>query len=143
MAGIVIFWGCVFAVLAITELSTMQLVSIWFAAGALVSMVLAALGFPIMVQAVVFIAVSALLLAVTRPILKKLLHKTPIPTNSELDIGKTALVVENIDNTKMTGRVTLNGVDWAARSTGDEVISEGETVIVDKIDGAKVFVSVE
>ena len=139
----ILFWLLIFVALAVTELATMQLVSIWFAAGALGALVMSAVGFSLWVQAIVFVVISAILLIFTRPILQKLLHKTPIPTNSELDIGKSALVVENIDNIKLTGRVNLNGVDWTARSSSNEVIREGETVVVDKIDGSKVFVSVE
>ena len=143
MTGEVIFWLIAFIILIIVEFASLQLMSIWFAAGALVAMILAACGFPIVTQTIVFVTVSAVLLAFTRTFLKKFLHKVPVPTNSELDLGKTALVIESIDNLKMTGRVSLNGVDWSARSTANDIIDEGKTVIVDKIDGAKLYVSVE
>ena len=143
MTGEVIFWLVAFIVLVIVEFASLQLLSIWFAAGAFVTMILAALKVPFAIQAIVFIAVSAILLAGTRPFLGKFLHKTPVPTNAELDVGKTALVIENIDNNKLTGRVNLNGVDWTARSTDNNEIEIGKTVVIDKIDGSKLYVSVE
>ncbi|MEG0615062.1 MAG: NfeD family protein [Oscillospiraceae bacterium] len=138
--GEVILWLVVFIVLAITELATLQLVSIWFSAAGFVSMILAACGVPFWVQILVFIVVAGILLLVTRPFVAKHLIKKSVPTNSELDVGKEALVIEDIDNKKLKGRVTLNGVDWTARTTDESNIIKGETVIVDSIDGSKLLV---
>lgn len=146
MTGIsneVIFWLAAFVVLVIAELATMQLVSIWFAAGALAAALIAAIPMPIYIQIAVFVGISTLLLIFTRPILKKLFSKPPVPTNAEIDIGKKALVIESIDNLKMTGRVRLNEVDWMAVSSGGQAIPAGETVVVDKIEGAKLYVSTQ
>ena len=142
MTGEVIFWLIAFVVLVVVEFASLQLLSIWFAAGAFVAMLFAAFDFPLWIQTIVFILVSSALLACTRPFLKKFLHKPPVPTNSELDVGKTAFVIESIDNLKMTGRVNINGVDWTARSTNSNFIEQGETVIIDRVDGAKLFVSI-
>ncbi len=141
-SGEVIFWLAAFVIFVIAELATMQLVSIWFAAGAIAAAVIAALPMPLFIQISVFAGVSLLLLIFTRPVLKKLFSRPPVPTNTEMDIGKKALVIENIDNLKMTGRVRLNEVDWMALSSGGEIIPAGETVVVDKIEGAKLYVSV-
>lgn len=143
MPNLVVFWLIIFVVLVIVEFSTMQLFSIWFAVGALAALLAGTLGLSPLGQIIVFILASAVLLAFTRPILQKVLRKAPIPTNSELDVGKNALVIESINNEKLTGRVNLNGVEWSARSSGEEVIPTGQTVVVDKIDGAKLFVSSE
>lgn len=141
MTGEVILWLSAFVVLVIVEFATMQFVSMWFAGGAFVSLILAACGIAFWLQALVFVLVSGILLIFTRPIVKKLMLKGIVPTNGELDIGKTALVIEEINNTKSIGRVNLSGVDWSARSSNGEDISEGSTVKVDKIDGTKLYVS--
>lgn len=141
MTGEVIFWLVALVVMIIAEFATMQLTCIWFAAGAFVSLILAAIGAPIWLQIVVFVVVSTLLLALTRPILRKMFDKNYVPTNTELDIGSTALVIEAIDNEKLCGRVTLKGVDWSAQSSSNNLIGKGTTVRVDKIDGSKLFVS--
>lgn len=136
----VIFWLIVFAVALILEASTFALVSIWFAAGALGAAVAAELGAAFIVQLIVFAAVAGILLCFTRPLLKKLFPNKFIPTNSELDIGKTAVVIETINGSSGTGRVRLSGIDWAAVSADGSCISEGESVIIKEIRSSRVVV---
>ncbi|MGN0654017.1 MAG: NfeD family protein [Oscillospiraceae bacterium] len=135
-----IFWVIALVVFVIAEVATMQLVSIWFAAGSFASLICAAFGAPVWVQFVVFLAVSAVLVICTRPFVKKF-QKNIVPTNAELDVGKTCIVTEAIDNSTNSGRVNLNGVFWAARSESGDTIPEGTTVTVKKIDGTKLIVS--
>lgn len=133
-------WLIAFIVFAAVELATsMALVSIWFAVGSLVALVLSAINVPLWIQLVAFIIVSAILLVCTRPIAKKL-AKNNVGTNLELNIGKTAEVIEDIDNTKAVGRVRLDGVYWSAISQTGEVIQKGSHVTVTKIEGSKLYV---
>lgn len=136
-----VFWLVILVAGIIVEVSTLTLVSIWFAVGALAAGIAALLGAPVSVQAAVFLLVSVLLLAYTRPLLKKLMGNGYIPTNGELDIGKAAVVIETIDGAAGTGRVRFDGVDWGARTEDGSVIKEGATVII-KAKGAA-FVTVE
>ncbi len=136
-----ILWGIVFAVMVIAELATFQLVSIWFAAGAAAAFIAAMCGFGMGFQLFMFIVVSVLLLSVTRPILKKFTANNIQPTNTELDIGKTATVIEDINNVSCTGRARLNGVDWNAVSSDDTVIKAGSVVKINDIKGTKLYVS--
>lgn len=136
-----IIWGIVFAVMVIVELTTFQLISIWFAAGALVSFITAVCGAGTGVQLLVFTVVSILLLLLTRPLLKKFTVGKIQPTNMELDVGKTAVVIEDVNNALDTGRAKLNGVDWKAVSRDGSVIPEGSIVKIDDIRGTKLYVS--
>ncbi|MCM1480178.1 MAG: NfeD family protein, partial [Muribaculaceae bacterium] len=76
----------------------------------------------------------------TRPLLKKRFPGKFIPTNSELEIGKTAVVIENIDNAAGKGRVRVGGVDWSAASQSGKKIPEGEIVTVKEVRSAKLIV---
>lgn len=143
MESSVIFWVIAFVILSLVEFATMQLVSIWFAAGSLVALLLALLKCPLWAQGVGFFVTAIILLILTRPILKKIMVKKPVPTNVDLDIGKTAVVTEEINNEKLTGRVSLDGVYWTARSVNNEIIPENETVVVRSIDGTKFYVEKE
>lgn len=136
----VIVWLIVFAVAMIVEAGTTALVSVWFAAGALGAMIAAEMGASVIVQLVVFALLAGLLLIFTRPILKKLFPHRFIPTNSELDIGKTAVVIETINSVNGEGRVRLAGIDWAAVSADGSCISEGESVIIKEIRSSRVVV---
>ncbi len=135
-----IVWGIIFAIMVIVELSSMQLVSIWFAAGAVAAFVAALLDATLWVQLVLFVAVSIILLIATRPLLKKFRVDKTHPTNMELDIGKTAVVIEEINNSTDKGRARLNGVDWKAVSSDNEIIPKDSIVKVKDIKGAKLFV---
>ena len=137
----ILFWGIAFIALAVIELLTYQFISIWFSLASLAPLLCAVFGIHDRAkQAIIFLIVSALLIIATKPFVKKLKANRVVPTNAELDIGKTALVIERINNTASTGRVRLNGVDWAARSVDGSIISSGINVTVEKIDGAKLIV---
>ena len=138
-----IVWGVVFAVAVIAELATLQLVTIWFAAGALGAFVASSAGAGTMVQCIVFVAVSTLLLLVTRPILRKLRVQRIIPTNADAEVGKLAVVTEEINDEQDTGRVRIGGVNWRARTGSDEILAEGASVRVTRIEGTTAFVTAD
>ena len=137
----VIVWTIVLIAALIVEGASFALVAIWFAAGALGALIAAGLGAPFIVQLIVFIAMAVIMLIFTRPLLKKLFPNKFIPTNSELEIGKKAVVIEAIDNATGKGRVRLSGVNWAAVSENGEDIPVDEIVVVKEIRSAKVVVA--
>lgn len=132
-------WAALFVVFVIAELGTFQLVSIWLALGALAAMFMSIFKAPFWSQVLIFAVASIILLVATRPIVKKML-KDVKPTNAELDIGKMATVVEEIDNRHSKGRVCLNGVYWAARSYDNKIIPADSIVKVMEIEGSKLIV---
>ncbi len=136
-----LFWGILFAVLVIVELCTFHLVSIWMAIGSLVAMIAAMNDASVLVQCIIFVVTSAILFVITLPLIKKYANTKQTATNSELNIGKYAIVIEEINSVNGTGRVTLEGVDWSAVS--DTVIAKGTTVVIKAIDGAKLKVSLK
>lgn len=141
MFGHLILWGIVFAVMVVAELATMQLVSIWFAAGALSSFIAALCKLGMGMQMFIFVVVSMILLTVTRPLLKKITVFKTQPTNMDLDVGKTAVIIESVNNSSDLGRARLNGVDWKAVSSDGSVIPEGSIVTIDEIRGTKLYVT--
>lgn len=135
-----IIWGIVFAVMVVAELVTFQLVSIWFAAGAAAAFITALFDVNLWIQLIVFVAVSLILLIATRPLLKKFKADKTVPTNTELDVGRTAVVIEDIDNSRETGRAKIDGIDWKAISADDTIIKKGSIVKIIQIKGSKLFV---
>ena len=123
-----ILWIIVMVAAVLVEVASFALLSIWFAVGALAAVIAALLGAGTGVQIGVFLGVSLILLAATRPLLKKFMPKKYIPTNGELDLGKTAVVIEKIDGMAGTGRVRLEGVDWGAGSADGSIIESGVSV---------------
>ena len=140
MFGSPIFlWLALFVVFLIVEAGTVELVSIWFALGALAALVSCALGAEMWLQITVFLVVSLVLLAL---LWKRVRSKlTTTKTNVDSVIGAEGYVTEAIDNLSYTGRVKLGGITWAARSTSGAGIPVGTLVKVERIEGVKVFVS--
>lgn len=135
-----IFWAVVFIILVVIEAITTQLISIWFALASLVSLILSFFFEPT-VQWIAFIVVSIVTLIATKPVANKILSKPLQHTNYELNVGKNAIVIETIDNTTNTGRVTLNGVDWTAVSEDGSIIDQRSEVVVKRVSGSKLIVS--
>ena len=135
-----IFWLAAFIVFAIGEAVTVGLVSVWFAVGALAALFATALGVGLWLQITVFLGVSALALALFKPLSSKFLKPRVSATNADRVIGSAALVTETIDNTQAKGQVKVNGQVWSARSAQDIVIPAGTDVKVLRIEGVKVIV---
>ncbi len=138
--AMLIVWGTVMVVTIVAEIATTQMISIWFSCASLVSLVLACFNAPRWAQFCVFVAMTALLLILTRPIVKKL-KKQYVRTNADMNIGKTAIVTETIHNELSQGRATIGGVSWKAVSADGNVIEKDETVTIQDIEGAKLIVS--
>ncbi len=140
-AHMYIIWAAMIAVFAIIEAATAQLVSIWFVIGAIAALAASLFNAPLLIQIIIFIAITILALVITRPLVKKYIYPKKEYTNADRVIGKIAVTVEEIDNIHSTGQVKIDGKIWSARSTDDSVISAGTQVIVDKIAGVRLFVS--
>lgn len=140
MQTMTIVWLALAVVMAVVEAITVQLVSIWFVAGAVAACITSLITDNIIIQAIVFIVVTAVALIVTRPIVKRMKEKKPEPTNADRYIGKTAVVVQPIDNEKAQGLVLVDNQKWTARSADGAPIPEGTKVTVAAIEGVKLIV---
>ena len=138
MAGIV--WIAILIVMVVIEIITLGLTTIWFAGGALVAFIASLLGAGIPVQIVLFVVVSLLLLAGTRPYAVKYFNKDRTRTNADSLIGAVGVVLEDIDNLKAAGMVQVNGQEWTARTEDGGRIAKGKEVLVEKISGVKLIV---
>ncbi|MDR2525231.1 MAG: NfeD family protein [Oscillospiraceae bacterium] len=136
-----IIWAVLLVGALILEGVSMQLFSVWFALGALAALIAALLEAETWLQIALFVVVTAASLAATRPLVRKL-RKDVQPTNADRAIGKSALVVEEIDNRKATGQIKLEGMVWTARNlAGNDRIAEGQMVEIKEIQGVKVMVT--
>ncbi len=140
MGRMEIMWLAACIIFFAVEAATPALVSIWFGFGALASLIVTALGGQLWLQIAVFLAVSGVALVATRPLAKKYLDKKHEATNSDMVIGKTAVVTEEIDNLAAKGAVNCMGKEWSARTEAQQKIPEGTEVTVLKIEGVKLIV---
>ena len=134
------FWVLAAIALAIGEGLTVGLTFIWFAVGALGALLIAFLGGPLWLQLVAFLLLSAVALALVRPVAGQFFQPKRSPTNADRVIGKTGQVIQEINNAAGQGQAVVLGQTWSARSQMDVVIPVGASVKVLRIEGVKVFV---
>ena len=99
-----------------------------------------AAGAGLLIQLVLFLAVSAAALAATRPLVKKLSAGRAVPTNADRVLGRTARVTETIDNDSASGAVYVDGKTWTARSADGSVLPAGSRVEIRRMEGVKLIV---
>lgn len=137
----VMIWLGILIAAIIIEVITLGLTTIWFAGGALVAVIAAAFGAPLIIQIILFILVSLLLLIFTRPIAVKYFNKDRVRTNVESLVGRQAIVISEIDNLQGIGQVTVSGQEWSAKSAEDPVsLPVGAVVDIVAISGVKLVV---
>ena len=135
-----IIWFVAFLLLLIIEIATINLVTIWFAFGAIAVMITTMFTDSVIVQVAVFLVVSIISLILTKPVMKAF-RKTDIePTNSDRVIGKSGEVIKKISNNEY-GEVKVFGNVWTA--TSKQNLSVGDKVKVISIEGVKLIVEKE
>lgn len=133
-----IYWIILFVVLLFIELATVNLVSIWFAIGALAAFLVSFITDSVLLELLTFVVVSIVSLIVTLPLVKKFKNREKVvPTNLDRVIGKSATVTKDILPDKF-GEVKVYGSTWTAAS--DEEFHVGDKVVVEKMDGVKLIV---
>ncbi|MCI6676694.1 MAG: NfeD family protein [Clostridiales bacterium] len=136
-----IYWLIIFIVLVAFEIATLQLVSIWFAVGAVGGLIVSLLGGSLEIQLCVFLAISLVLLLAVKPLADKLLKRHVTKTNVDSLIGQKAKVTSIIDNQNGFGSAVVKGQEWTAVSADDNVvIPPGKMVVILRISGVKLIV---
>ena len=134
------FWLVIILLLSFVEVATVNLVTVWFIASALVSLLLAFLNVNFIVQFAVFVILGIILLLTTRNYLVGLLNKNKQITNLDRVVGMEGVVTEKITKHN-PGEVKVDGKKWTA--VASKTISEGKVVRIKEIEGVKLIVEEE
>lgn len=127
-------WLILTIVFIVVELSTVSVISIWFAVGSFAAMLTSLIpNSALWVQFLVFFLTSALTLILARQFFLKKLKKEPVPTNLDLLIGKTAVIDDD-------SRTEIDGLIWSVQEVNGEKLSSGDKVEVLSIQGVKLIV---
>ena len=134
-------WLGVFVLSIIIEATTAELVSIFFAAGSVIALIISFIpGVEWWVQLIVFVVISAVALLGLRPLANRLLKKEKRNTNVDEMIGRKGVMIKGCDELNY-GEIKVNGVIWTAVSEDSrEPILEGEVVEIVAIQGNKLIV---
>lgn len=129
-------WLIITVVLAIIEMSTINLVSVWYIISSIFSMIISLATDNISIQITVFILGGTILLILTKDITKKILPKKT-KTNIDRIIGMKGVVTKEITK-KIPGEVKVDGKYWTA--VAEEKISIDSIVEILEINSTKLIV---
>lgn len=136
-----LIWLGLFILLLVIEIITVGLTTIWFAVGALAALAANVMGADLIIQIIIFLAVSVVLLIFTRPWAEKHLNRKRVRTNYEREIGKVIRITEKVDNLNQTGKSVVDGQEWTVRSKNDsEIFEAGALARVAAVSGVKLIV---
>ena len=134
-------WLIALIVFCVVEAATVGLVSIWFAVGALLALLVSFAAESIWVQFAVFLAVSFVCLLAVRPLARRYLPARKHATNADRVIGAEGVVTEPIDNLKAKGQIKVQGSVWTARTETGTPVPRDAMVRVLRIEGVKLIVA--
>lgn len=140
----VLFWLIIILVCIYTEIHTNAFITIFIGAGAIIPFFLALASVPFAVQAVIWLIISAVLIAALRPAALHRFHHRGIldlaaPSVSTMT-NQTGFVEDAVGDQGHPGRVKIRGESWKAVTEASEVIPDGTQVVVKKTYGTTLWV---
>jgi membrane protein implicated in regulation of membrane protease activity len=134
-------WLALSIALGVAEMFSLDLILAMLAAGAVIGMVAALIGLPVVAQVLLALAASVAALALVRPAFVKRLHAGPdLALGHGKLVGTRCLVTEEITGLA-AGRIKAGGETWTALPYDENLrIAPGETVEILQIKGATAYV---
>lgn len=130
-------WLAVVILLAIVEIISINLTTIWFVISGVLALFLSFIVDNFLIQFAVFVIIGIILLITTKPYLERVLKSKSVKTNLDRVEGMTGIVTEEITK-KSFGEVKVDGKLWTAYA--DKKIKVNTMVKILKIDGVKLKV---
>lgn len=136
-----IIWLALFVAMLAVEALGPTLVSVWFAFGALVALIVSFIPeVAWWVEVVIFVVISLATLLALRPVLRRYFKRNNYNTNIDSFTGKRGYVIEDITYLK-PGAVKIGDVSWTAIPVEkDQKILENEVIEVVAVNGNKLIV---
>lgn len=141
MDSILKIWIAVCIIAAVVDILTSGFLFVWFSIGAGAAIAVYFLGGSVITQALVFIIVSLICLAIGYPLAKKFIKKSVkrLPLMEEKYIGKEMIAEENLND---TSKAKVGGIYWTIKNVGHPIL-KGDKFIVTGIEGNKLLVRKE
>jgi len=133
-------WVVLTAIFIIGEIFTAGFFLFPFAIGAGLAAILTLVGSPPWAQWTGFIVLSAVMVIFSRRFAEKVTHEPPEKVGVDRLIGRTGIVLEDIDPLTDSGMVRIKKDEWRATSADEVKIEQGAPVRVVRVEGAHVVV---
>ncbi|MDV3427237.1 MAG: NfeD family protein [Bacillota bacterium] len=120
------------------DMVTSAFLFVWFSLGSIAAIIAYFLGAGILTQVMLFIIVSAVLLIVGYPLVKKTIKKTVPKTLKQEDsyIGREFLIDEDVIEKAI---MKVDGIYWTVKNDG-EAIKKGDKIKIIGLEGNKLVV---
>ena len=137
------FWLIASGIFFIAEIITTGFLVFWLGVAGLITMCVSFFTDNLMIQSSIFVILSAILILATKPFVNKFVNKkeTTKKTNAFSIIGKTAIVIKDIDSINGVGQIKVDGEIWSAEGIDGSNIEKGTKVEIKKIDGVRAIVT--
>lgn len=137
-----LIWLILCGIFLIIEIFTTSFLMFWPGIGAFFAFLTSLITDSQVIQIAVFTISSILMIIFMKPLIKKVFKDNDSTAmNSNSLIGKTGIVVKEINTLKGKGQVKVNGELWSAFTEDENVIiNEGEKVTVESISGVRLKV---
>ena len=134
-----VFWIVVALGALVIDITTSSFMFVWFAIGAVGAIISIGLNAPVLVQTIVFVAVSAVVMSIGYPIVKKTIKKTVkrTLTMEEGYVGKEFILTKDVDE---KANIKFQGIYWTVKNDG-EPLKKGDLVRVTGIEGNKLVIA--
>ena len=134
-------WLIAAGIFFVAEIITVGFLIFWLGIGALLAMIVSFFTSNIIIQTAVFVISSAILIFSTKPLVNRITkNDKTISTNVYSIIGKSGLVIEDINLVECKGQIKVDGEVWSAICNGNSTIQAGTEVKVLEIRGVKALV---
>lgn len=134
-------WLIAAGIFFVAEIITVGFLILWLGIGAILAMIVSFFTSNIIIQTAVFVISSAILIFATKPLVNRITkNDKTISTNVYSIIGKSGLVIEDINLVEGKGQIKVDGEVWSAICNGNSTIQAGTEVKVLEIRGVKALV---
>ena len=134
-------WLILCGIFLLVEIFTITFLMFWPGIGAFLAFIATILGASFPVQLGIFAISSTLMIIFMKPLVNKFFKTKDVPMNNKSIIGKTGVVVKEINTTySANGQVKVSGELWSAFSEEKEILKEGTEIVVEDLDGVKLKV---
>jgi len=137
-------WFIAALIFGVLEIYTAGFVVLWFGVAAAIVGLLSLFGVnSLLLQSIIFAVLTLILVTLSRTFFKNVFKYSEgklFKSTMENLIGKIGVVTISINNELSMGRVLVEGQDWTARSVDSSIIEPNKTVVIVRMEGAKLFV---
>ncbi|CDI48735.1 NfeD family protein [Clostridium tetani] len=135
MYGQILLWIVIGATAIAVDIFTSSFLFVWFTIGSIVALIISSLGYSFSVQFIAFIFTSVVLLAVGYPIVKKTIKKS-VPKTLPMGQNYINRIITVEKDIKEEELIKIDGIYWTVLNEG-ELIKKGEKAKIIALNGNK------